>query len=46
MRKTTGRRPDLTQDDLEERKIWVDMACSAEANIEDERLEKLQNYQA
>ena len=36
MRKTTSaRKPDLTLEDLDDRKIWlVDMACLVESNIE------------
>ena len=46
MRKTaTTRRSDLTPEDAEECIIWiVDMACSAEADIAEERREKLQKY--
>ena len=47
MRKTTSaRRPDLTLEDLQERKIWlIDMACPSESNIEDKLREKRSKYQ-
>ena len=47
MRKTTSaRRPDLTLEDLQERKIWlIDMACPLESNIEDKLREKRSKYQ-
>ena len=47
MRKTTSaRRPDLTLEDLQERKIWlIDMARPSESNIEDKLREKRFKYQ-
>ena len=46
MRKTTSaRRPDLTLEDLDERKIWlVVMACPVESNIEEKLREKRTKY--
>ena len=47
MRKTTSaRRPDLTLEDLPERKIWpIDMACPSDSKIEDKLREKRSKYQ-
>ena len=47
MRKTSSaRRPDLTLEDLQERKIWlIDMACPSDSNIENKLREKRYKYQ-
>ena len=47
MRKTTtARRPDVTIEDKNGKKIWIiDMACPSEKNVSDKYREKLQKYQ-
>lgn len=43
---TTARRPDVTIEMREEKKIWlIDMACPSEYNVEEKHQEKLQKYQ-
>ena len=47
VRKTSSaRRPDLTLEDLQVRKIWlIDMVCPSESNIENKLREKRSKYQ-
>ena len=42
---TTARRPDLTLEDKNQKKIWIcDMTCPQQQNIEAKRIEKLTKY--
>ena len=42
---TTARRPDLSLEDREKKKIWIcDMACPQQRNIQAKRLDKLTKY--
>lgn len=42
---TTARRPDLTLEDKQQKKIWIcDMTCPQQQNIEAKRVEKMTKY--